>query len=386
MRSLLFILLLVTSLCTEGLLAQQSLLDADPSKTSYKKAVKRARDARVPILAILYSEDQPTGITNEFSGLNELIIGHGYIPIVIDWSRSPNKAPQRKVQNVSNQMWLLIHYDGAIYSAYKNINSNEQLEQVLTSEKKTFTKVDEAFITQKESNNPADVLTYAQVISESYESFKANDIVDDYLKRVSPNQIDPQSLQKIVRISSSRPTTSRVYKLLKVKSDQASRVVGRDTVLNLQTSYIKRDLRNRGLLDPYNVWQRYENELGYEADSLYRLFALDFLRQPPIDQEMLYNEAFDYVNIYPDSPWRFLNNQYSLVVPNTTKKEDLEILLELISYQVSRDPSYRQMDMKAYLLYKLGFKERGLSLVQEVMRDAKSKGVAYDSLIKTLNK
>jgi len=73
-------------------------------------------------------------------------------------------------------------------------------------------------------------------------------------------------------------------------------------------------------------------------------------------------------------------------VPNTTKKEDLEILLELISYQVSRDPSYRQMDMKAYLLYKLGFKERGLSLVQEVMRDAKSKGVAYDSLIKTLNK
>ena len=387
MRSLLIVLFVVTGYCSSGLFAQQSLLDADPSKTSYKKAVKQAKDAKAPILAIMYSESQPAGVTNEFSGLHDLITSHGYIPVVIDWDRSPNKTPQRKVQSIENQMWLLIHYDGAIYSAYKNITSNTQLSQVLTSEKKAFTTVDEAYIKQKESKRLDDMLSYAHVISESYEPYKASDILDDYLKRLNPDQIDPTSLQKIVRIASARPTTARVYNLLKLKGDQAAQVVGRDTILDLQTSYIKRDLRNKGQLEPYHVWLRYEDELGYHADSLYRLFAFDFLSEPPIlDREMLYNEAYDYVVVYPDSPWNYLDNLYNIIIPNTNKKEDLEELLELMSYQVSRDPSYKQMDFKAYLLYKLGYKERGLSLVQDVMSDALKKGIRYTSMLSNQKK
>ena len=244
--------------------------------------------------------------------------------------------------------------------------------------------MNEAYVKQEQSNRPEDILNYAHTISETYEAYLANDLVDDYLKRVDPNHMDAASLQKVIRISSSRPTTSRVYNLLRARGEQAKRVVGRDTVLDLQTSYIKRDLRNKNLLDPFNIWQRYEAELGYEADSLYRLFALDFLSHPSQDREMLYNEAYDYMVIYPDSPWSFLNNLYTLVVPNTDKKEDLEELLELISYQVSKDPSYRQTDFKAYLLYKLGYKERGLSLVDDLLLDAKNKGVNYKSLLSSL--
>ena len=101
---------------------------------------------------------------------------------------------------------------------------------------------------------------------------------------------------------------------------------------------------------------------------------------------MLYNEAYDYVVVYPDSPWNYLDNLYNIIIPNTNKKEDLEELLELMSYQVSRDPSYKQMDFKAYLLYKLGYKERGLSLVQDVMSDALKKGIRYTSMLSNQKK
>ena len=271
MKSLLYLFVFI-GLCTQNLLAQQSLLDADPSGISYRKAVKKAKDNQAPILAVMYSEGQPTSSTNEFSGLNELITSHGYVPVVIDWYKSPNKAPQRKVDDVENQLWLFIHYDGAVFSAYKDITSNTQLEQVLTTELKLFTKVNEAYVKQEQSNRPEDILNYAHTISETYEAYLANDLVDDYLKRVDPNHMDAASLQKVIRISSSRPTTSRVYNLLRARGEQAKRVVGRDTVLDLQTSYIKRYLRNKNLLDPFNIWQRYEAELGYEADSLYLRF------------------------------------------------------------------------------------------------------------------
>lgn len=83
MKSLLYLFVFI-GLCTQNLLAQQSLLDADPSGISYRKAVKKAKDNQAPILAVMYSEGQPTSSTNEFSGLNELITSHGYVPVVID--------------------------------------------------------------------------------------------------------------------------------------------------------------------------------------------------------------------------------------------------------------------------------------------------------------
>jgi len=283
-------------------------------------------------------------------------------------------------------MWLLVHYDGAIIGAYKGITNDDQLQSVLESGKQVFTKVDKAYLQYSSSKDPQDILTYAQSISKTYDFKKAAKLANEYVKQVDPSKIDDESLQSVIRICAHIIPSKRIYKLLKSEGVRAKKLVRRDTVLDMQQAYILKGLKGKGLLEPYYVWESYEKELGADADSLYRLFALSYLSSSSSDKEMLYYEAYEYLAFYADSPWDYLKVLYSIVVPAVSKKEEMEELLELISYQISRDSNYRALDFKAYLLYKLGNKEKALSMVGEIISSAKEKGVKYESLLKSIQK
>jgi len=58
--------------------AQQSLLAADPDNRSYKSALKEAKKENAPVLALLYSQDQPSESSNDFTDLNQTITKTGY--------------------------------------------------------------------------------------------------------------------------------------------------------------------------------------------------------------------------------------------------------------------------------------------------------------------
>ena len=100
----------------------------------------------------------------------------------------------------------------------------------------------------------------------------------------------------------------------------------------------------------------------------------------------LYNESFDFINLYPRADWSLLDPLYNVIVPNTTKKEDLELLLDLISFQIFREESYRQLDYKAMILYKLGEKERALGMISQINSLATKKKVRYKSMLYNMKK
>lgn len=367
-----------------SMLGQQSLYDADPDNISYKKALKKAAKENRPILAILYSPDRPSDVSNDFKDLHHTITSSGYIPVVIDWVKAPNKSPQKYVSPITNPAWLIIHHDEVILSAYKSFNSEESLRQVLSAEKETFTKVDEAYQKQSKSRDLGEVLSYAEVISDTYDTHKTAELVEQFLKGVDMRKLNSDVVKKILSMWSEHTPSRQLNKLVNLNRNKAIELVGKEKVLNIQQAYILHDLKRNGILEPFYVWERYEKELGTDADSSYRIFALSYLMDFPSEREMFYNEMFDYVMLYPNSPWELLDPLYGRIIPQTTKEEDLEILLELVSYQISRESSFKALDYKAYLLYKLDQKERALSMVNDIMADAQSKGINYQSMLRSL--
>ena len=156
-------------------------------------------------------------------------------------------------------------------------------------------------------------------------------------------------------------------------------------VLDLQHKYILNDLFKADLLEPYYVWERYEKELGYHADSMYRRFALVYFSSIVPDKKALYDEAYDYILLYPRTEWKYLDGLYEIVVQGTEKKEELEELLDLLFFQLAREEGYKQLDYKAYILYKLGQRETALKMMRQINTAAMEKGVRYKSLIYSID-
>ena len=139
-------------------------------------------------------------------------------------------------------------------------------------------------------------------------------------------------------------------------------------------------------MDPPTVWERFEAELGIKADSLYRLFAIEYFQTIEPDVDILLDEVYDFLYYYPDTPWEKQDALYSLAIKHTEEKEDFNILLDLISYQVYKDVDFRKLDFRAVILYKLGSTERALRMIQDIHEMAMSEGVNYKSMLYSLDK
>lgn len=366
---------------------QISLLNLQNEKDiSYKKALKQSRSTGSPVVAILYSPSHPTKTANRFTNAKAILQDAGVTPVVIDWANKMNQKPQKKVKVLHNPMWLYIHPDDIIINGQYQILTDEQLKEFLTQSRKTHDELEAAIQQKKSSNSLNDLIELAKISAKTVDEEYISKLLNEYLKRANPIDINNKALQSIIRIASQSPVSKRVYRMITDRKERSIALTSADTVYNILQANIYADLKLTGQLYPYDVWQRYERELGFKADSLYRIFAIKHFSEPPIDRELLYNECFDFINIYPRASWALLDVLYSMVVPSTTKKEDLEILLDLISFQIFRDESYRQLDYKALILYKLGEKERALAMVAQIQSKAAEKNLKYQSMLYSIKK
>ncbi len=365
---------------------QQSLLTLVDNGLDYKKAIKLAQEIQKPIVAVLYSPGVPSTTTNSFQNIQQTIEDAGCIGISIDWIKAPRKKPQKNIKITSNPTWAFIHPNEVIIDISYLITDEASLNEFLEKCKTSYNKINASIEKVSESKKLSTQLEYANLIADTYDKKTAITLLDEIISGVNKKKISNNALKQIFSLGYKAPYSKNLNKLILKDYEKSKRLVGRDTILYIQERYILQGLNKKGLLEPYYVWERFENETGDGADSLYRIFALGYLSTPPIDEKVLYDEAFDYLQFYPNSEWTFLERLYSIVVPRTSNQEDLEILLDLISYQALREESYPQLDYKAVLLYKLGQKERALSMIQQINTKALEKGVRYKSMLYALSK
>ena len=385
MKNLTIYILLTIGLLT-NCSAQESLLDLSVGQSSFKQTIKKAKQKNRPVLAILYTTQLPIDNTNSFKDLKGIVESANYEVVVIDWTKAPKRYPQKFIPEKGNPTWLAIHPDEVILSVGRAFKTNEDLSSFLTSARSIYDKIDPAYKKYKSSKKAEDLLALGEAAVASEDAPFITKTIEDYIKRVDTDNISNQTFKRILDLRAHARPAKRFYKLLSEQTDKAIKVSDLKTVRTYQQEYILTDLSGMELMEPYYVWERYEKELGYQADSMYRRFALIYFSSLQPDKKALYAEAYDYITLYPRSPWDLLDGLYEIVATGTDKKEELEEVLDLLFYQVSRDPGYRQLDLKALVLYKLGQKEKALNMVSQVNELALKKGVRYKSLIYSLSK
>jgi len=381
-QSILFFL--VALLLSEIGIGQVSLLSLQSNTHNYKQALKASKASGSPVLVILYAPDQPVRATNKMIEANRIVEEANVIPVVIDWVKSPNRKPQKYLRAIQNPTWLLIHHDEAIISVADSLFEDRQLVTFLNKGLSLHSKMDKAYQQKENSKEAEKLFALAKICQEIPDKRYTSKVLDDYLKRRDPSKLTNKRLHDIIKMGVATPGSKRLDKLIKQERERAIAVSSEDTVLYLQRYFILDDLKKKDLLEPYFVWEKFEKEFGYQADSLYRIFAISYFSSTPASKDMLYNEAFDYINIYPRSPWPYLQQLYKIIVPATTDKKDLDILLDLISFQLFREESHVKLDYKALILYKLGHKERALSMISDVNTMALNKGLKYKSMLYSL--
>lgn len=365
-----------------NLSAQESLLTLADGNTSLKKVVKTAKKEKKPILAILYSTSQPISHTNSFANIKDLIRAANYEIVVIDLIKSPRKYAKKFEGQNSNPTWLTIHpEDEVILKLNPYITTNEQLSKFLTTSTTLYKEVDQGISKYESSKKLSDLLALADISTKTEDKAYMTKTLDEYLKRIDPERISDKNYKKVMDVGSKAGPSNRLQYLILQDRDKAMRLGNPQDVLNAQQEYILSQLRSSDLLEPYYVWERYEKELGYHADSMYRRFALVYFSSIVPDKKALYDESYDYISLYPRTEWRFLDGLYEIVLTGTNKKEELEELLDLLFFQISREEGYKQLDYKAFVLYKLGQKEKALNMIQQINELAMKKGVRYKSLI-----
>ncbi len=365
-----------------NLSAQESLLTLADGNTSFKKVVKTAKKEKKPILTVLYSTAQPISHTNSFVNIKELIKSANYEIVVLDPLKSTRKMVKKFEGQSSNPTWLTLHPEGeVILQINPRITTNEELSTFLKTSTTLHHEVDQSISKYESSKKLSDLLSLADISTQTEDKAYMTKTLDEYLKRVDPERISDKNYKKVMDIGSKVGPSNRLQYLILKDREKAMRLGNPKDVLNVQQEYILTELRSSDLLEPYYVWNRYEKELGYHADSMYRRFALVYFSSIVPDKKALFDESYDYISLYPRTEWKFLDGLYEIAVTGTDKKEELEEILDLLFFQISREEGYKQLDYKAFVLYKLGQKEKALNMIQKINELAMEKGVRYKSLI-----
>ncbi len=280
--------------------------------------------------------------------------------------------------------WIYVHPEGMIIKVGRNIDSEKKMDAFISHADSIYLEFDEVYDQFRKSKVPNEILNLLKKAVFLEDMDYSGDLMNDYIKRLDKRRLPNSAFREILELGKKAPWSKQLNKLIKNQNNRAIALTSEKDIALICQQYILYDLRKKQLFEPFYVWQRYEKELGVYADSLYRLFAIQYFGTHPIEKELLYAEAFDYISIYPRTPWETLDPLYQFVVLQTTNKEDLELLLDLISFQLFRGKHYRKLDFKAFVLYKLGQHQRALDMIQEINQLAMESGVKYRSMIYSL--
>jgi len=343
--------LLILSTCLSG---QVGIPVFQNKRASYKDVLKEAKEKNTIALVVMYTEAIASNVIPRITGADTIKSNNNLITAVVD--------------------------------PYSNsIVTNEGLSQFVRASKRIAQHYSEAKAQLNvDKNNMEAKKSLIEAMTVMYDSKKAQKHINKYIGSIgNPSR---EELEFVFKVAENCACGGKLEKFINKHASKLERVITTDRYLRLRQKFINTKLDEKGLLEPFYVWRAYEKDLGVHADSLFRLFAIGYFASIPSESEALINESIDYLGAYPDSPWELQDPLFNTVVNTISKKEDLELMLDLIGGQLFKEKTYRKLDYRALILYKLGQKDKALQLLSEVNEMAVKQGIRYKSLIYGLKK
>lgn len=365
---------------------QNDFRKLNPVDLSYKRVLKESKNQQLPVLVIAFSGENPTTSVLFFEPSPELDFINTYsIAYQIDWLRKSSHPVFRNASVTGNPSYMMLSSDGTVLSRSTSIENLKELKEFVENGNFLFKTHSDLMVKYASDKKNPETLKelinfYLHIKNENLAGTVIGQLLDNQKKSI--NEADTRYLFSVARQCICDYV---LWEFLKEKEEEILSFATLDEYLLVKQKYILQDLVDAQLLDPPTVWERFEEELGIKADSLFRLFAIEYFRIVEPNKEILMNEIYDFLYYYPETPWEKQDSFYKMAIDLTSQKEDFQILLDLISYQVYRNRNYRNLDYRAVILYKLGYTDRALGLMQDVQAEALKAGILYKSMLYELS-
>ncbi len=365
-----YLSLIIFCLSSILLCAQQDFSVLNPvSNNKYKKVLKRAKEQDKMILFVCHTAQSTNSSIFLAEGEQVAQMADRIITAVVDWNVDTRNKIWQRVEIKSNPYYVFMHYDDVILSTRNAINSEEEMIKFY-GEALTRAKKYESLNKQIKENQST--IAYKQLSSfylANNEKSKAKSTIEDWIQQHEPLRKE-EDLEFLAGAHQNCLCSNRMDMVMGQYENEMKRIIGKEAYLNIRQAFILTNLREVGLMEPFYVWEAFDDNLGIHADSLYRLFAIQYFKNILPDQQVMLDEIYNFLYYYPRAPWEIQKELFEAAVKSTKDQEDWTLLLDLIEYQILEDSTYQKRDIKSVILYKMGKKDRAIELMNKVEGEA----------------
>ncbi len=353
-------------------------LNAEKAK-KHKKNLSSLEDDQL-LLYVIYNPDYAQNSVlslNDDSSIAEL--RKSVRTVLLDWSRDTRNDIFTRVNIESNPAYVILNSDDVILAKSSKLGGYDDLLQFYGSAV-SYDKMYQKAMDKISGNAPKDGWAELASISLQHDDrIRARGYMEEWLSYAQPGT-DEKDLAILINLHKECKCSPRMDIAFAQYEKSIAEAIGMEQYLDLRQSYILSNLTRDGALEPYLVWEAYQEHLGPHADSLFRLFAIEYFRTVDPDEGILMDELYNFLYYYPDTPWEKQDQLFALAMEQTKLKDDWLLLLDLLEYQLLKEPSYRKKDYKAAILYKLGQTERAQQLMKSIEEEAFADDPDYKSI------
>lgn len=357
----------------------------EEGRKTYKQLMKEAYMADNIALIILYSDLIATNVLPKIQNPDTIKANTGVITDIVNPYQQTYYPIIDRVRPFKNPLWITVDPTNIIINSSSTIVTDDQLSTFIRKSKKLSDDYHNYLNAHEADKNDRDALRgLISTMIQFYEKEKASKYINRYLRGIK--KITVEEAQFISNLALASPSTDELVDFIEEHNQVFSKELTRSQRNLIKAKAIQYDLDEKNLLEPFYVWKEYEKELGMDADSLYRIFAIGYFAEQPGTTSELVNECIDFLANYPHADWEVQDPMFKVALLNSSKKEDIEFLLDLISGQIFKEESYIKLDYRAVALYKLGQEERALKMISDITAKAAEKGIRHKPLLHQLKK
>lgn len=349
-----------------SLVGQQDFSALRPIDMRYKKLLKKAKEEDKLLLFIIHSNQVMNNSilllddAHNVEGFNEKVITS-----IVDIFKDDSHEVLKRIDIKTNPTYVMMNKDEVILEQNGTLSNVQDLLQFYGRSiriSNNFDESKEAIETGKSDQSYKEMIT---LLLNSKNVDLAEEYIEDWMQDRLPLR-NQENHDFLAKVAEACICSDRLAAAFRSQEEQLIPSLGAGRYLGIRQAYILKELKKYDLVEPYTVWEVYNEEFGIYADSLFRRFAIQYYQFIEPNKEVLMDEIYDFLYYYPETSWADQKSMFDLAIKYTDEKEDFLLLLDMIEYQIYLGSDHEKLDYKAVIMYKLGNKERAVELMKEV--------------------
>ena len=346
----------------------------------YKKVLKQAKKEGKSVLFIAYSaQTKPNSLLDVEPSPQLQEVSKYVVTSIADWNIHTRNELFNRVDIPTNPYYIFMHPSDVVLHTSTAINNHDELIGFIgvgLDKRKKYDNLIE--MTERGDANAHKELALTLISNQEYGH--ASEVLNKWIQMSLP-VTDDKDFLFLAAAHQQCKCSDRIDQAMQNYESDIIRLIGSEDYYNIRQAYILNNLREVGLLEPFYVWESYDANLGEKADSLYRLFAIEYFKTVLPDKQVMLDEIYNFLYYYPKTPWEDQKALFDIAIKSTEHEDDWLLLLDLIEYQILTEDSYSKKDYKSFILHKLGHVERAMELMSEVEGEALKENADFQPLL-----